>query len=195
MLTPFTFICKNTQVPETNEIRRSHFWEFKSLSDLSSAQSYVYCYRGIVGDGAFMDTNAGKTHKKNIISSSSSFFLILHLELYSQLCTIEVDLSHLWNTSNVQTKSKLSSSEVYYTVLYDLIMLFGGTEIEAQVCWKENVRSTIFENCLLCWELTTPTTFSYLLFRVSRRGKWFFSSLSDWHFNYIGWFYVGAPLK
>jgi len=105
----------NKQVPETNEIRRSHYWEFTSLAGLSSAKSYVYCYRGIVSDAAFMDTNP---------------------DLYSELCTIEVDLSHLWNTSSVQTLPK--GSGVYYKVSYELIMLFGGTEIEAQLCWDEN---------------------------------------------------------
>ena len=63
------------------------------------------------------------------------------LELYSELCTIEVDISHLWRTSNVQTMSK--NSGVYYKVCYELVMLFGGTEIEAQLCWKENVRFSV----------------------------------------------------
>ena len=31
----------------------------------------------------------------------------------------------------------------YYKVSYELIMLFGGTEIEAQLCWKENVRFSV----------------------------------------------------
>jgi len=57
-------------------------------------------------------------------------------DLYSELCTIEVNLSHLWNTTNVQTI--LKGSGVYYKVSYELIMLFGGTEIEAQLSWKEN---------------------------------------------------------
>jgi hypothetical protein len=57
---------------------------------------------------------------------------------------------------------------VYYKVCYDLVMLFGGTEIEIQVCWKENVRSSIFEICLLCC-----VDVSYL-FRVSRKGNGFF---------------------
>lgn len=60
-----------------------------------------------------------------------------YLELYSELCTIEVDLSHLSHTSNVQTIR--SGSGMYYKVAYELIMLFGGTEIEVQLCWKENV--------------------------------------------------------
>ena len=93
--------------------------------------------------------------KKSIIIQ---FFLIsiLHLDLYSELCTIEVNLSHLWNTSNVQTLQKLSGSGVYYKVYYYVVLLFGGTEIQAQLCWKENVRSTIFGNLLILLRLTIP---------------------------------------
>ena len=64
IVNPFFYICQNKQVPETNEIRRSHYWEFTNAAGLSSAKSHIYCYRGIVGDGAFMDTNPGKTKKK-----------------------------------------------------------------------------------------------------------------------------------
>jgi len=94
----------NEQVPETNEIRRNLSWE---TVDLSTVQYSVYCYRGIVADGAFMDTNT--------------------------------DLSHLSNTSNVQTfASRSGHSGVYYEVCAEVVMLFGGTEIEARLCWKEN---------------------------------------------------------
>ena len=67
---------------------------------------------------------------------------ILDLELYSKLCTIEVDLSHLRGTSDLQAVGK--GYGLHYIVYYDLVMLFGGTEIEAQLSWKEKVRSTIF---------------------------------------------------
>jgi len=82
-----------------------------------------------------MDTNPGKNPPYYPISSS---FISLHPELYSELCTIEVDLSHLSGTSNVQSIQKHSG--VYFKVVYELVMLFGGTEIEVQLCWKENVR-------------------------------------------------------
>ena len=96
-----------------------------------------------------MDTDPGKNLKKitihpNSFSHISFFFFFFHAELYSELCTIEVDLSHLSHTSNVQTINKLGG--VYYKVAYELVMLFGGTEIEAQLCWKENV--CFYQNCI-----------------------------------------------
>lgn len=82
-----------------------------------------------------MDTNPGKTKKNH---RYPKFFSGLPLELYSELCTIKVDLSHLWNTSSVKTLT--GGLGVYYQVKFSLVMLFGGTEIQAQLCWKENVR-------------------------------------------------------
>ena len=70
--------------------------------------------------------------KKSIIIQILLIF-IFHLDLYSELCTLKVDLSHLWNTSNVQTLPKRVGTGVYYEVRYELIMLFGGTEIEVQL--------------------------------------------------------------
>ena len=73
---------------------------------------------------------------------------------------IEVDLSHLWNTPSVQIMPK--GNGVYYKVCYELVMLFGGTEIEAQLCWKENVSSTIFRKLLIV--LGTDHTNCFLLY-------------------------------
>ena len=140
-------------MPETNEIRRGHYWEFTSSEDLSSAKSYVYCYRGIVADAAFMDTDPGKTRNKASSLCRVLLIFFLRLELYSKLCTIEVDLSHLWNTSSVQTVE--TGSGVYYKVDYELVMLFGGTEIEAQLCWTENVRPKISTNLLYLIDVGT----------------------------------------
>ena len=100
-----------------------------------------------------------RAKKKSVIIIQILLISILHLDLYSRLCTIKVDLSHLWNTSNVQTLPKITFPGVYYKVDFYVVLLFGGTEIQAQICWEENVRSTIYGNCLLfrdwlCWLLS-----------------------------------------
>ena len=56
-------------MPETNEIRRNRVHEFENLADISPLKMRIYCYRGIVSDGAFMDTNPGKINKKRAPSS------------------------------------------------------------------------------------------------------------------------------
>ena len=62
LLTPFK--CKNQQVPETNEISRKFHYDFGKLADISPFKSPVYCYRGIISNSSFMDTNPGKINKK-----------------------------------------------------------------------------------------------------------------------------------
>ena len=52
------------------------------------------------------------------------------------LCTIEADLSQA-PMYKVQPKNA-KGKEVCY-VDYDIILLFGMTELKAQVAWKENV--------------------------------------------------------
>ena len=99
-----------------------------------------------------------------------------HLDLFSELCIVQVDLSHLWNTPNVHTLPKFSGLGVYYIVNYDVVMLFGGTEIKAQLCWKENVR--LIENSLICVGTDRDLSISFYTFRVSRRGMVFFSFFS-----------------
>jgi hypothetical protein len=46
-----------------------------------------------------------------------------------------------------------ASTSTYYKVDYELIMLFGGTELKAQLAWKENVSFVSFLS--LDVELTT----------------------------------------
>ena len=109
------------------------------------------------------------------------------------MCTIEVDLSHLRNTSDVHTVG--TGSGAHYVVYFDLVMLFGGTEIEAQLSWKEKVRSTIFKNFLTVVIETDYADCCFLYtFRVSRRGI-FFALLFSLIVILIGWFYPGAPLN
>ncbi len=63
--------------------------------------------------------------------------MIAHLELYSTLCYVEGDLSHV-------PKPGIYSHyihDLYYKVDFDIILLFGLTELKAFIAWKENVRS------------------------------------------------------
>jgi hypothetical protein len=57
-------------------------------------------------------------------------------ENYTKLCTIEVNLSHL----PLSPQSNLSGEGTFYYLSFDTVLLFGLTELEAVVAWKENVR-------------------------------------------------------
>ena len=55
--------------------------------------------------------------------------------MYSTLCTIEVDLSKLGH-SLVPHRNK--DGVEYYKASYEVVLLFGLTELKAQLCWKDN---------------------------------------------------------
>jgi hypothetical protein len=57
-------------------------------------------------------------------------------ENYTELCTLEVDISQL--PASVRNRPS-EEGTYYYHVHYDIVLLFGLTELEAMVAWKENV--------------------------------------------------------
>ena len=51
------------------------------------------------------------------------------------LCTIKADFSR----APVFTRPKRTGDGIYHYVDYEVILLFGMTELEAQIAWEENV--------------------------------------------------------
>ena len=54
---------------------------------------------------------------------------------YTKLCTIEADLSRIPTLPRPKATGKGS----FYRVDYEIIILFGMTELKAQIAWKEKV--------------------------------------------------------
>jgi hypothetical protein len=54
---------------------------------------------------------------------------------YTQLCTIEADLSGV----PLLPQPKARGKGTFYRLDYDMVLLFGMTELKAQLAWKENV--------------------------------------------------------
>ena len=63
------------------------------------------------------------------------YYLLEGIENYTNLCTIETDLSYL----PLSPRLKSSGEGTYYGLEYDVILLFGLTELEAMIAWKEEV--------------------------------------------------------
>ena len=57
------------------------------------------------------------------------------VEMYSKLCQIVMDLSHL----PYRTHRKVNGGGVYYEIQYDYILFYHGVELKAQMSWRENV--------------------------------------------------------
>jgi len=68
-----------------------------------------------------------------------------YTENYNKLCTIDIDLSHLPLTP----LSRPSGGGRYYRLDYDIVLLFGLTELKALVAWKQNVRFSLIISLLL----------------------------------------------
>jgi hypothetical protein len=102
---------KNIQVLETKEFRKSYSKHSDSAADFRSFNDSVWCYRGDVVTPKLSDTNN-----------------------FTVLCTLEADLSR----APVRTLPKATGKGVFYSVNIDIILLFGLTELKAQVAWKEN---------------------------------------------------------
>ncbi|KIM35029.1 hypothetical protein M413DRAFT_32814 [Hebeloma cylindrosporum] len=100
---------KNTQITESKEFRYSLVHNTRNVKAISVPFS---CYRGDLEDPKWKD---------------------LDPDNFSQLCVVIVDLSHL--TLEPLTSHK---NETYYHVKYDVVLMFGLTEVTAQVAWKEN---------------------------------------------------------
>ena len=62
-------------------------------------------------------------------------YLFASIANYTQLCTIQADLSHL----PLSRQRKHSGKGTFYRVDYDIVLLFGLTEFKAAIAWKENV--------------------------------------------------------
>ena len=59
----------------------------------------------------------------------------LVVDNYTKLCSIEADLSHL----PLPAQNKSSGAGIFYRLDYELVLLFGLTEMKAQVVYKDKV--------------------------------------------------------
>ncbi|KAF8805121.1 hypothetical protein BYT27DRAFT_7105301 [Phlegmacium glaucopus] len=104
---------KNTQVSETTEFKKSYSRESESAADFRSGTFSVWCYRGDVATPEWKDVDTNN---------------------YTELCTIEADLSRV----PLRPQQKAGGKGKFYTVDYDMVLLFGMTELKAHVAWREN---------------------------------------------------------
>jgi len=107
-----TILPKNTQVSETKEFRKTFCRMLGSANFRSLGQS-VWCYRGNVVTPKWKDVDTNN---------------------YTKLCEIEADLSQ----ACILTLPKVKGEGSFYSVDYDIILLFGMTELQAQLAWTEN---------------------------------------------------------
>jgi len=62
------------------------------------------------------------------------------LDFFADLCIVSADFSEMKESIGPQTNWK--TGERYYECRFDIVLLFGLTELKAQVAWMENVGCT-----------------------------------------------------
>jgi hypothetical protein len=92
------------------------------------------CYRG-QGTSApdWLDEDRGQSFPP--FGTMSVEVLTLVLDHFQTLCSIEADLSGVFSTLEPQSGPFGS----YYRKELDIVLLFGLTELKAQLCWYDDV--------------------------------------------------------
>jgi hypothetical protein len=62
-------------------------------------------------------------------------------EMFSTLCTVQADLSQMTKTLKPRRGRK---GVQFYQQDYDVVLLFGLTELKAYISWMDNVRALYF---------------------------------------------------
>ena len=90
---------------------------------------------------------------------------------YKKLCTIRANLSRI----PILPHPKVTGGGIFYRVDYDLVLLFGLTELKAQIAWREKVSGLYL--------LFNPTDIGLILrrvvFRERRNGKFFKNEIAS----------------
>ncbi|KAF9234835.1 hypothetical protein BU15DRAFT_78668 [Melanogaster broomeanus] len=111
-----SILMKGIRVSEEQEFRRPFCMLKESPSECSHVSTCIVAYRGKLTAPAWVDV---EPHS------------------FTKLCTVHADTSKviksLW-----PRRSKHSPTGNYYTIRCDVILLFGLTELKAQISWMEN---------------------------------------------------------
>ncbi|KAH9850843.1 hypothetical protein C2E23DRAFT_869587 [Lenzites betulinus] len=106
-----TIIKQGRRMREGEEISESYLQHARNTRTLNSLTTEVLCYRG-------KDKNPRWTN--------------LRPELFVPMCTIYAD------TSTVHREQRRGSKGTYYVQEYDVIIICGLTELQAQISWIED---------------------------------------------------------
>ncbi|KAK0434093.1 hypothetical protein EV421DRAFT_1841511 [Armillaria borealis] len=103
---------KGILVSETTEFRRTYHLYSETLEDLTSISDDIIGYRGLKTDPRWMDTDEA---------------------MYNVLCTVTANTQQATKTLKPQYRP---DGRTFYKLDYDVVLLFGLTELQAYVSWK-----------------------------------------------------------
>jgi len=107
-------LVKGTRVSQDKEFASDFSRSERRIAGLESIAVNVKCYRGISQNPQWMDTEP---------------------DMFSTLCTVTADTRQMAKL----LKPRYGPNQVpYYRLHYKIILLFGLTELKAQISWMEN---------------------------------------------------------
>ncbi|KZP28402.1 hypothetical protein FIBSPDRAFT_817256 [Athelia psychrophila] len=117
-----TILPKGTRVSEEKEFRRSYCKTSrkKELGSGNPATIDIVCYYGALEDVQWTD---------------------MEPEMFSTSCTIEMDMKEM---STAMKARRSPEGTLFYELQFSIVLLFGLTELKAQLCWAEDVRPIRF---------------------------------------------------
>jgi len=105
---------KGTAVSETKEFRKDFITEVVDRSACNMIATEVVCYRGDSLDPRWTDTEPGS---------------------FTTLCNVHADTSKV--ASTISPRRGYAGLQ-FYRQQFSIILMFGLTELQAQLCWKED---------------------------------------------------------
>ncbi|KAJ3798083.1 hypothetical protein GGU11DRAFT_782338 [Lentinula aff. detonsa] len=103
---------KGIQITQAQEFRQSY--QSTTSHRLQNISENVLAYQGIDNNPSWIDVDP---------------------ETYSTACTVTADVSKI---TRALSPLKNSAGFMYHRLEFDIVLLFGLTELQAQIAWKEN---------------------------------------------------------
>lgn len=115
----------------------------------------IICYKGnlAAGESQWIDNDPG--NETGLFAYSIHEVISFRTANYNTACTVKANLQ------NIPIPLCFGARGTYYEIMVDIILLFGVTELKAQIAWMENVCCSPFG-----FGLSLLTSFH----RASRRG-------------------------
>ncbi|KAG6334775.1 hypothetical protein ID866_4308 [Astraeus odoratus] len=107
-------LTKGTEVSERQEFRKSFIFEEFNRSRCNKLHLDILAYRGKLPNPRWIDEEQ---------------------DVFTSMCTIRADTSKL---AHSMQSNPLPGGGAYYSILIHVILLFGLTELKAQISWREN---------------------------------------------------------
>jgi len=124
---------QNVEVPENREFHRSDLqMTSPTRSGASSLTVTLWAYRGDMEPPTWIDEDPGLFSMTPLPISGC---LNLITENFTKLCLVQANVSHL----PMSAKTNTSGKTYYQSPMFSIVLLFGFTEIQAQIAWTEKV--------------------------------------------------------